>query len=86
MRKVLPWPQPRNLLENLEEAKEVDWRSNLLRLVASMGGLKKNYFFHGEARSKDTPLDAMEQEAFQQLASRATYNWEGFDAITVATG
>ena len=74
------------MLEDLEEAKEVDWRSKFLRLAAAMGGLKKNYFFVGKARSKGTPLDAMEQEAFQQLASRATYNWEGFDALTVATG
>ena len=75
-----------DLLEDLEEAKEVDWRSKFLRLAAAMGGLKKNYFFVGKARSKGTPLDAMEQEAFQQLASRATYNLEGFDALTVATG
>ena len=45
------------LLEDLEEAKEVDWRSKFLRLAAARGGLKKNYFFVGKARSNDTPLD-----------------------------
>ena len=62
-----------DLLEDLEEAKEVDRRSKFLRLAAAMGGLKKNYFFVGKARSKGTPSDAMERKAFQQLASRATY-------------
>ena len=48
-----------DLLEDLEEAKEVDWPSKFLRLAAAMGGLKKNYCFVGKARSKDTPLDAI---------------------------
>ena len=40
-----------NLLEDLEEAKEVDWRSKFLRLAAAMRGLKKNFFLsakHGQ--------------------------------------
>ena len=36
------------LLEDLEEAKEVDWPSKFWWWAAAMGGLKKNYFFVGK--------------------------------------
>ena len=73
------------LWEDLEEARG-GLAKQILALGSCHGWVEEELFFGGKARSKETPLDAMEQEAFQQLASRARYNLEGFDALTVATG